>query len=1058
MNDIKIKSIHQDVEKEKEQITHTLIEEIKQYGFAVRVDNVDSQEEVVIYSLKKSTLSDYIPILQNFSFDIESEFYYILEHKKLRIYCRKYTINFDDNIDISNSRKNIKAVLEYVLGKQIPNTKLNSLSMLVGLSPLEIGILYTVQTYANQLLLNITNNAITKVLLKYSSIAKLFIEYFDIKFNPDIKNKLLTKTIDDIVDKIKDVQDITEDKILNLFLDILIAMTRTNFYIVDDLFVSNALSIKIDVTKLSVYLKGVQPRIETFVYNNAFTGTHMRRTKVSRGGLRWSDREIDYRNEIKSLMQAQRSKNSVIIPEGAKGGFYIKESDISEKRFTEIYSIFINALLDVVDNYIEGNIIKNDKIVSYDDDDPYFVVAADKGTSNMSDVANNISITRNYWLGDAFASGGSKGFNHKSMGITAKGSIKSVERFFIEKGVNFYDKEITVVGIGSPKGDVFGNGIQLSKNFVLVAAIGQRYIFIDPTPNIEKAYNERERLFKNVMNWNNYDTSLLSKGGGIFKKSDKSIIVSPEMKKLLAIDTNTINGIELTKAVLMAKVDLLFNGGVGTYVRGEDENDAQIGDKPNELTRVNASDLRAFAVCEGGNLGFTQKARVEFSKKGGKISADSIDNSAGVHTSDYEVNIKIILNALVKKAQISEDERLDILNKLESDVENIVLQTNYKQSLALLLDELRSKKDLEKFKKTTLVLEENLENFNAKQYEIPNIDNLNFSLTVNNTMARPLLSVLLSFSKIFLKTRILADTELLSSELANTFLLNYYPKSFSALYSDEILQHPLKNDIIATSIANEIINAQGSTFIANYEKLGKDKFLLKIKSFLVLNNIISANTIRNELYTEDTKIDTKVQYRLFLELEETLAFLTKWVVQHGKDSILVFEREHEYKIATSLFIENSNEDTLPITQNEYINKFFTMIEYICMLTTIIKVKEDVKQNFTEIADLFVSTTKELNILELNRYIQITEAHSVWDKRLKSGLIKETLEIISAIIDGIMHFKRPNETIHDAYLTYKNINESKFYKFTCDYTLLENSASINLVNLSVVINSLNKISK
>ena len=1058
MKNIKIKSIHQDIDKEQKQITETLIEEVKKYGFAVRVDNIDSQEEVAIYSLKKSTLSDYIPVLENFSFNIDTEFYYIFEHKSLSIYCRKYTINFDDSIDISNSRKNIKAVLEYVLGSQIPNTKLNSLSMLEGLSPLQIGILQTIQTYANQLLLDITNNAITKVLIKYSSIAKLFVEYFDIKFNPNIKDRLLSKQIQTISNKITHVQDITEDKILNIFLDILVAATRTNFYIVDDLFVSNALSIKIDVTKLSIHLKGVQPRIETFVYNNAFIGTHMRRTKVSRGGIRWSDREIDYRNEIKSLMQAQRSKNSIIIPEGAKGGFYIKESNVSEKRFTEVYTIYINALLDLVDNYIDGEIIKNENVVSYDEDDPYFVVAADKGTSNMSDVANNISISRNYWLGDAFASGGSKGFNHKSMGITAKGSIKSVERFFIEKGFDFYDKKITVVGIGSPKGDVFGNGIQLSENFALVAAIGQRYIFIDPSPNIKKAYKERERLFKNVLNWNDFDESILSKGGGIFKKTDKSISVTPEMKELLDIEQDTINGIELTKAILMAKADLLFNGGVGTYVRGEDENDAQIGDKPNESTRINASDLRVFAVCEGGNLGFTQKARVEFSKKGGKISADSIDNSAGVHTSDYEVNIKIILNALVKKGKISEDERLEALHKLEADVENIVLQTNYKQSLSLLLDELRSKEDLDIFKKTTLVLEENVENFVAKQYEIPSLDKFYFSLTFNATIARPLLSVLLSFSKIFLKTRILSDKELLNSELANEFLLNYYPKSFSALYAEEILQHPLKDDIIATCIANEIINAQGSSFIADYKKLGKESFSLKIKSFIVLNNIISANNVRKELYSEDAKIGTSVQYRLFLELENTLLFLTKWIVKHGKDSILLFEREHEYKTATSIFIDSSNENTLPITQNEYLNKFFTMIEYICMLTTIIKVKEDVKQNFTEIANLFVSTTKELNILELNRYIQITEAHSVWDKRLKSGLIKETLEIISAIIDRVMHFKRTTETIHDAYLTFKDINKTKYDKFSYDYTLMEKSASINLVNLSVVINSLNNISK
>ena len=317
---------------------------------------------------------------------------------------------------------------------------------------------------------------------------------------------------------------------------------------------------------------------------------------------------------------------------------------------------------------------------------------------------------------------------------------------------------------------------------------------------------------------------------------------------------------------------------------------------------------------------------------------------------------------------------------------------------------------------------------------------------------------MLSFSKIFLKSQIVKDKELLNSELANEFLLNYFPKSFLALYSDEIQEHPLKNDIIATSIANEIINAQGSTFISDYKKLGKEKFMLKVKSFIVLNNIISANNVRDSLYNEDSKIDTQVQYRLFIELEDTLEFLTRWVVKHGKDSILIFEREHEYKISTTEFIENSNDETLPISKNEYINKFFSMIEYIRMLTTIIKVKEDVKHNFTDIANLFVSTTKELNILELNRYIQITEANSTWDQRLKGKLIQETLEIISTIIDKIMHFKRVNEDIQNAYISFKGINKDKFSKFNYDYSDMENSSTINLINLSVVIGSLNKISK
>lgn len=1059
MSDITVESSCADIAIEKDKITPELIENLKTHGVVARVDKVDGKDEIVIYSTSRSSLSDYIPILQNFGFKIDSEFSYVLEKDSLEIFGRKYFLILNKGVEISDVKDSIKSVLESVLRGETVNSRLSSLSLLANLSPDDIRVLDAIITYEDQLLAEQSLISIRKAIIAYPKIAQLFTNYFYTKFDPNQKQreKTLEKLAKNISEEIKTVDGITEDKILNVFFDILKAMTRTNFFLHDeDLFTKYALALKINVKELLVHLKGIQPTIETFVYHNNFVGTHLRRTKVSRGGLRWSDRELDYRNEIKALMQAQRSKNSVIIPEGAKGGFYIKDKNVSKERFVEVYSRFINALLDVVDNLEGKEAVTNEKIVNYDGDDPYFVVAADKGTSAMSDVANAISIKRDFWLGDAFASGGSKGFNHKDMGITAKGSVKSTERFFLELDKDIQQKDITVIGIGSPAGDVFGNGIQLSKKFKLIAAISSRDIFIDPEPNMAKAFKERQRLFDNALGWEHYDTKLISKGGGVFKKADKTIKLNDEIKKLLNIKKDVVNGVELSRAVITAKADLLFNGGVGTYVRGEDESDSQIGDKPNESIRVNASQIQAYAVCEGGNLGFTQKARVDYAKRGGKISADSIDNSAGVHTSDYEVNLKIILNSLIKKSVISEENRLEVLHNLEPEIERIVLWTNYFQSLALSMDELRSKMELEQFKDTINVLEDNIDSFVAKEYEIPTLSEFDKALTKQHTILRPHLSVLLSFSKIFLKSRIMRDTAFLESELAQDFLYKYFPKSFDIVYSNEVGNHPLKNDIIATSIANAIINAQGSTFIHDFKKLGFERFMLKVKSFIVLDNIISANDIRHELFRQDYTMSAKKQYDLLLELEDTVNFLTSWVVEHGEDAILIFERAHEYKVSTEKFLESANTKVKEVCKNQMINKFFSMIDYIRMLTTIIKVKEDVKHDFVEIANLFATTTAELGILELNQYIMELEANNEWEERLKNRMLKKTIEVTSQIIDKVMHFKRDNETIEDAFKNFANIYKERYDIYLYDYKTMKQSGNINFINLNVVIGTLARI--
>ena len=1040
-------------------IEQTIMQMLEKNSVASDVQFVDEQAQIVIYSLKESTLSDYVPILQNLQFNIENESHEIIEHKNQKVYIRTYTLINIDTKQLERTKHNVKAVLDAVLHNTLLNTELNSFSLLANFDPFRIYLLTAIISYEDQLLPEQTKSSISRTILRNPIIAQLFVEYFYNKFDPtqkENKDLVLNDIEKKITTHIKEVQNINDDKILNVFFDILKALTRTNYFKYENVFLDVAFAMKIDVEKLSIHLKGVQPRIETYVFHKEFRGLHLRRTKVSRGGLRWSDRALDYRDEIKSLMQAQRSKNSVIVPEGAKGGFYITQKNPSKEKFTQVYSIFINALLDMVDNYQDEKVVIDQDYVIYDEADPYFVVAADKGTSSMSDVANSISIQRNFWLGDAFASGGSKGFNHKDMGITAKGSIRSTQRFFIESGIDFYNDEVSVVGIGSPAGDVFGNGIQLSKKFKLIGAISSKEIFIDPNPDLEVAYKERQRLFDNNLGWSEYNTQLISKGGGVFLKKDKAITLSPEIKELFGIKKNVVNGEELSKAVITAKVDLLFNGGVGTYVRGNEESDSQIGDKPNESIRVCANDIKAYAVCEGGNLGFTQKARVDYAKKGGKINADSIDNSAGVHTSDYEVNLKIILNTLLQKNVITDENRIEVLHNLEEDVSRTVLWTNYLQSLALSMDEIRSEKDIEQFKKSIHVLESNISNFVAKQYDIPVAD-FHQVLGKNGRIIRPVLAVMLSFSKMFVKMQILKHKEFLESPLAIDFLFKYFPKAFDTLYSKEVLNHPLKNEIIATSISNMIINTQGSTFISDFEELGQENFMLKIKAFIVLNEIVSANDIRHEIYREDYKIDFKLQYKYLVNLEETLLFLTYWIVEHGENEILIFERINEYKAALKKFIDQAQPKHDPKCTNENVAKFFCMIEYVRMLTIIIKVKEEVKHDFFEIANIFMDTTKSLNILELNSFVQSLETNNSWEERLQKRMMKRILRIVSNIIDKFMHFKRVNELTDDAMKEFMIIHQSKYAKYKNDYKALKESGTINFVNLSVVIGTLENIS-
>jgi glutamate dehydrogenase len=780
-------------------------------------------------------------------------------------------------------------------------------------------------------------------------------------------------------------------------------------------------------------------------------------SNISRGGLRWSDRHDDYRQEVKSLMVTQEGKNSIIIPDGSKGGFVINKdnSQVTKEYFQEIYSLYINANLDLVDNMIDGNVVKDENIVAYDGDDPYFVVAADKGTASMSDVANQIAIDRGYWLGDAFASGGSNGYGHKDLGITARGALMSTKRFFIEQGIDIYNDSISVMGIGSMSGDVFGNGMIESDKFKLLAAIGHKEIFIDPNPDLEKSFNERKRLFESKNgSWSNYDKSVISQGGGVYLRSDKEIELTPEIKKLLNTKKKVVSGEELCVMLLTMDVDLLFNGGVGTYVKASDENSIDIGDKQNEAVRVDACDLKARIVCEGGNLGFTQKARIEYALGGGRINIDGIDNAGGVDTSDHEVNLKILLNSISSHENINNEEKQNTLKSLTDQVVNLVLQSNYNQALAISIDEIFSRKYINSFIKTIEVLENNVEAFNRASFFIPKNENIHEIIDINDSIVRPVLCSLLSYSKILLK-KILLNSTLVDEQFALQYLYRYFPKSFVGAYEHDILNHPLKREIIATKMADVIINSQGCTFVADFEKLGTDRFLLKIKSFLVAKQLFGAKEIRRKIACQDYIMDYEQQYKLINKLEYILYASTRWMVKYLKKNQLDAAHILDHKDELFSLLEQIHKQKVEeiIEGDNEFNQFYSVIDYLRFAIPAIVIKTNTSHSFKDVVIIFYSLIHEFNILDIIVALNRIKIVSKNDTVLRNQVLQFIEFIVVHYTKKVLAFQRVNEEPEVAFSNFINNEKETFFKVRDNLDTFMTKENKDIKEIAVTVNQM-----
>ncbi|HEX8257975.1 MAG TPA: NAD-glutamate dehydrogenase domain-containing protein [Allosphingosinicella sp.] len=764
-------------------------------------------------------LSEAVPVLENFGFQVLEELPTPLDGGDLG-YIHDFALEMPrggDAGEVMSRAQVVERAIGAVLENRAENDGFNQLLVGAGLGPRDVVLFRAWFRYLRQTGIAYSLATVVDALRHAPAVARGLIALFDAQHDPSLESRRAdaVRAAEETINRgLAQVAAIDEDRILRLIRGIVTATLRTNAFAESS---REALAFKFDSCQVP-NLPAPVPWREIWVYSPRVEGIHLRGGPVARGGLRWSDRRDDFRTEILGLMKAQVVKNAVIVPTGAKGGFYPKQLPPTSDRDawlaegTESYRIFIRALLSITDNIVEGAIVHPEGVTIRDRADPYFVVAADKGTATFSDVANGIAVSRGFWLGDAFASGGSQGYDHKAMGITARGAWISVQRHFAEIGIDVQSQPIRVVGCGDMSGDVFGNGMLLSKAIKLVAAFDHRHIFIDPDPDPARSWEERDRLFRLPRSsWDDYDKSLISAGGGVFPRTQKAIPLTPEVRAALDLDVETIDPAGLISAILKAPADVIWFGGIGTYIKGKSESNAEVGDPGNDVLRVNGGDLRAKAIGEGANLAITQAGRIEFAQAGGRINTDFIDNSAGVDCSDNEVNIKIPLNREMAEGRLLEEDRNALLVAMTDDVSAIVLEDNRLQTLALSIAERGGAAALPPLVRAIEILEESGRLNRVVEGLASNEDLLRRSQD-DRGLTRPELAVLLSTSKMALQAAIEAGTLTEDATLTHE-LCGAFPPLIQERHGEAILQHRLRREIIATKVANRFVNRLGITAV-----------------------------------------------------------------------------------------------------------------------------------------------------------------------------------------------------------------------------------------------------
>ncbi len=842
-------------------------------------------------------LSDVMPMLENLGLRVIGESPYEVMKSSGQIF---WILDFsmlhksESEVDFREARDRFQQAFAAIWNGDLENDGFNRLVLGASLTGREVSILRAYARYMRQVGFPFSQQYIEDTLSHYPDLAKGLVELFIRRFDP--KHKGVDKGQHDLIKKITEqldhVESLDDDRIIRRYMEMITATYRTNYYqLADNKQPKPWLALKMKPSEIPDIPAPV-PAFEIFVYAPDIEGVHLRGGKVARGGLRWSDRQEDFRTEILGLVKAQQVKNTVIVPVGAKGGFVCKKQYLYNTRdeiFAEgqrCYKRFIRALLDVSDNIIEGEVVPPVNVVRHDEDDPYLVVAADKGTATFSDLANSVSAEYNFWLGDAFASGGSNGYDHKAMGITAKGGWESVKRHFREMGIDCQATDFTVVGIGDMAGDVFGNGMLLSEHIRLQCAFNHLHIFIDPNPDSTSSWIERNRLFNQPRSsWEDYDPKLISKGGGVFSRKAKSITLTPEIQKMLGTKKTSLAPNDLIKMILSMPVDLLWNGGIGTYVKASSETHTDVGDRANDSLRIDGRDLNAKIVGEGGNLGMTQLGRIEYALKGGRVNTDFVDNVGGVDCSDNEVNIKIFLNGLVANGDMTVKQRNQVLESMEDEVGAIVLEDAYVQSESISVTEQQGVAVVKEQIRFIHQLEKAGHLDRGLEY-IPDDETLLEREKQGLGLTRPELSVLVAYGKMVLKEELACD-EIASDEYHALQLINYFPSELRRNYYQYMQNHPLRTEIIATALANQMVNEMGCNFVTRLQEETGANAVDVTNAYAASREIYKLGTVIENVRKLDNQADASTQYEVMYHIRRTLRRLSRWILRNcqGKQSV-----------------------------------------------------------------------------------------------------------------------------------------------------------------------------
>lgn len=1023
------------------------------------------------YSQHKHFLDDYIPVLENLHLRVIDQVQFSFTVDGASQFIRSFTIKTATShcVTLNSVSTSLLETIQVLLNRKSENDALNKLLVLTGMTWQQIDVLRAYRNYYLQLVYQTTRASVHRALINNPQVALYLFKYFEARFrpNPDWvdpvirEEQILFPLRLQLLESMVSVSDINDDRILRTLFNLIDATMRSNFHLRRDL---KDYFVAFKINSLGVIdMPAPKPQNEIYVHAVDMEGIHLRGGKVSRGGIRWSDRPDDFRTEILGLMQTQISKNALIIPTGAKGGFVVKKNGTKldfKSAGKKAYITLIRSLLDLTDNYREDSVIRPDNIVSYDDPDPYLVVAADKGTAQFSDIANAESAGYRFWLGDAFASGGSHGYDHKALGVTARGAWKCVQRHFRESGKDIQNTAFTVVGIGSMDGDVFGNGMLLSPCIRLLAAISGQHIFIDPNPtNSDAPFNERKRLFELPgSSWNDYDRSLISKGGGVFQRSDKDIPVSPELKKWLGLRYKSLDGESLIRYLLTAPVELLWLGGIGTYIKASTEKHEEVGDRSNDNVRVDAASLGASVVGEGANLGFTQKARIEYSLRGGRINTDAVDNSAGVDTSDHEVNLKILLTGLHKKNIIADYQPLFI--SMTDEVCRQVLANNYAQSLCLSLDQLRSPENSTVF----LQLAEHLEAVGFFDRVVESFPPGKVILSrPKQTITRPELAVLMAASKMYLTQQIQDQTALLHDECCECYLRAYFPVQIVEHYADYLSAHPLANEIKATIVSNKIINQAGSSFLSLNSDNGNINILDHVGCYLTFDRVLDGDSLRQSVYALDNKIAAEKQYNLLIQLEKMLTGFCRWALLHGKnirpntqtincysrylkDYELYFKQQDNIQYKKEL--ETYQQDDIPVELAQKVAFISSLDDF----PFIVSLSGENNGDFITVLKLFNEITHYLGLIEIYEQLAKMPSHDYWERKVSSDIQVDMKRITGILIKNILLSNLSSCAEYFDLLSEKQ----KIHRYQRIYQDITNVLPVNLLPYIVLTKELGKL--